>query len=187
MKEIEILVKVLESKKDALKKLSRFRKDHVAKIVDKYYYHPSRKGMRPSGAKSSTEMLRIRKKDGKTLVTYKKDVFAGKKWLYGDEYETTIGDAEIVSEIFEKLGFKPLVVVNNSRTIYYHNDFEICLEDVKNLGLFLEIEYVGKNSKNPTAIQKKIFDLIDATGINVSKEVNQGKAEMLYRKENSKR
>jgi len=75
MKEIEILVKVLESKKSALKKLSKFKVDHISYITDRYYYHQSHKGFLLTKNKSSTEILRTRIKDGKSYITYKKDVF----------------------------------------------------------------------------------------------------------------
>ena len=182
MKEIEILVKVLESKKSALKKLSKFKIDHVAKIVDKYYIHPKIRELIPTKTKSATSMLRVRTKNNKSFVTYKKGFFSKKQWLYSDEYETEIKDPKIMMQIFEKLSFKPIIIVDNTRTVYYYKNYEICLEEVKNLGLFLEIECTAPGTKNPLIVRKEIFKLIEFIGIKVSDEVQAGKAELLWRK-----
>jgi len=182
MREIEILVKVLESKNSALKKLSKYTNHHVSKIVDKYYYIPGHKGMIPSKNRNANEMFRLRTKNNKSFITFKKDVFSGKNWLYSDEYETEVKDINTMIDMFKLLGFKPLVTVNNTRDIYLYDDYEICLEDVKNLGLFLEIECLNPKNKSPTIVRKNIFDLIKTIGIQVSDEVQAGKAELLYLK-----
>ncbi len=190
MREIEILVRVLESKQSALQKLSQFKKDHVAYIVDKYYVHPAFKELIPVRNGNATAMLRVRVKNGKSFVTYKKDVFSkGNKtrWLYSDEYETEINDPKIMMQIFENLSFKPLVVVNNKRTVYYYQQYELCLEEVKNLGLFLEIECKNPGSKSALAVRKEIFALMNSIGIKVSSEVQAGKAELLWKKQLKKK
>ena len=185
MREIEILVKVLESKNSALKKLVRFRKDHISLIVDQYYYHPWRKGLLPTKNNSATEMLRIRIKDRKSYITYKKDVFSKTGWSYSDEHETEIKDPKIVDNILRNLDFKPLVKIVNKRTVIYFKKFEICLEEVKGLGLFLEIECIRPGKKDPEIIRREILELIQLLGIRVSKEMIAGKAELIFRKQNN--
>lgn len=179
MREIEVLVKVLESKNSALKKLSVFGKPKIAKIIDKYYYDERIKKMYGDDI---AEMLRLRTKNEKSYVTYKKDIFSGKEWLYSDEYETEIKNPKIMEEIFKKILLKPLVIVNNTRYIYYYSDYEICLEVVKDLGLFLEIECLKPGRKTPQKVRSEIFSLIKKIGIQTSKEVQMGKAEMMYKK-----
>jgi len=185
MREIEILVKVLESREGALKKLSRFRKYHVSNISDQYYYHPGRKGLLPSAHKGSTEMLRTRIKDGKSYITYKRDVFTKTGWAYSDEHETEVQDAKIIDDILMNLDFKPLIKVMNKRTIYYHKTFEICLEEVKDLGLFLEIECIKPGKRDSEDIRQEIMNLMKDIGIRVSDELKMGKGELLYRKQHS--
>jgi predicted adenylyl cyclase CyaB len=175
MREIEVLVQVLESKNSALKKLSKYGEPKIANIIDKYYYDERIKGMYK---RDMTEMLRVRTKNDKSYITYKKDIFLEKKWQYSDEYETEVKDPMIIEQIFKFLMLKPLVTVNNTRSIYYYNNYEICLEDVKDLGLFLEIECLKPGRKTPDAVRKEIFELIEEIGIKVS----IGKAEMMYKK-----
>lgn len=179
MREIEVLVKVLDSKNSALKKLSRFGTPKIAKIVDKYYYNERIKGMY---RRDMTEMLRVRTKNDKSYITYKKDIFLGKKWQYSDEYETEVKDPKIIEKIFNFILLKPLVTVNNTRYIYYYSDYEICLEIVKDLGVFLEIECLKPGRKTANQVRKEIFELIKSIGIKVSAESQLGKAELLYRK-----
>lgn len=179
MREIEVLVKVLEPENSALKKLSKYGKPKIAKIVDRYYYDERIKGMYKH---DMTEMLRVRTKNDKSYITYKKDIFLGKKWQYSDEYETEVKDPKIIEEIFKFILLKPLVTVNNTRHIYYYSDYEICLEVVKGLGLFLEIECLKPGRKTPQNVRAEIFKLIEKTEIKVSKELQIGKAEMMYKK-----
>lgn len=182
MREIEILVKVLESKKSALKKLSRFKKDHVARVVDKYYYHPANKNMMRSKNLGITEYFRIRRKDTKSFITYKKDKFKGKRWLYADEYELEISDPKNMEMILKMLKMKSLVTIDNIRTFYYYKNYEIVLEDVKGLGLFLEIERLNANKERPERIREEIFKLIEDIGMKVSPEMKAGKPELMYNK-----
>lgn len=183
MKEIEILVKVLEPKSVVLKKLSRFKIDHISNIVDEYYQNNHIKGLLPTKNAPSSEMLRTRIKDGKSYITYKKDVFTKTGWAYSDEYETGVNDIKIISDILKKLGFKLLVKVINKRTIYYYKTFEICLEEVTGLGLFLEIECLKPGKRKPEAVRDEILALIKSLNIKVSEESMMGKGEMLYRKQ----
>ena len=123
MKEIEILVKVLEPKKSALKKLAKFHLTGSSTIEDNYYYNPNNKNMFPKKDFGITEFFRIRNQDGKYCLTYKKDNFSGKKWLYSDENETKIEDGEIAKKIISNLGLKPLVTVHNKRTFFYYKNY----------------------------------------------------------------
>ncbi len=182
MKEIEILVRVLEPKKSALKKLSKFKCTGKKRVYDKYYYHPANKNMQWSKKLGLTEFFRVRRKGDKAYITYKKDVFKNKSWLYSDEYETEISNPETMEKIIEMLKLKPFVTVDNNRTFFYHDDYEITFEDVKGLGIFLEVERLNLKDEKPEDVRKDIFKFIDSTGIKVSEEMISGKPELMYNK-----
>jgi predicted adenylyl cyclase CyaB len=182
MREIEILVRILEPKINALKKLSRFKIHHISNISDQYYHNPIHKGFLPTMKKNSSEMIRTRIKDGKHYFTYKKDVFTKSGWAYSDEYETEVKDAKVIDAILRNLEFLPLVKVVNKRTIYYFKTFEICLEEVKGLGLFMEIECITPGKRSSEKIRDEILELINDIGIKVTEESKMGKGELLYRK-----
>lgn len=190
MKEIEILVEVKESLDSALlklKKIDAIKEDGIALVIDEYYYKS--KDAQNKKTFSTTGWFRIRKKANKALVTYKKDNFKEDgSWFYSDEYETEIGDTEIFEKIIRNLGMKKLVVVKNNKHkfIVGDNEFEIVLEDVENLGVFMEIEKLNvseeENEDFVDSVRKEIKILISKTGIETSKEVHAGKPEMVIEK-----
>jgi len=178
MKEIEILVKVNEDKDVIDKILKKYKFIGIKKTIDMYYYHENNINLNPKSTMPK-EWFRIRDKNKEYSICYKKDVFQGKKWLYSDEYETKVNDLNNTKKIIEKLGFKELIRVDVIKHIYEDKNYEIVLEEVKNLGLFLEIE--SKKSGNVKKTKKNILELIKSFNIKYE-EMNDGKPEMLLRR-----
>ncbi|MDD4188058.1 MAG: CYTH domain-containing protein [Bacilli bacterium] len=84
----------------------------------------------------------MRTKNEESSLTYKKDHFENDgKWLYSDEYEIAIDSYEMGKKIIEILGLKRLLTINNLKKLYKFKEYEITLEKVEDLGLFLEVEY----------------------------------------------
>jgi predicted adenylyl cyclase CyaB len=186
MKEIEILVEVYEDSDIIKKKFSNFKHIGVRRTIDEYYYDPLRKELKPNKDNGLNHCLRLRNKDNIYSITYKDDVFENGKWLYSNEYETNIDNIDIVREIFSKLGLKKLLVIDNNKDTYIYNNYEIVLEDVKDLGLFMEVEYSTNEDVDVIKIKNEIQTFIDKLDIKVSKELNIGKPEMFIRKHNIK-
>ena len=51
----------------------------------------------------------------------------------------------MLKEIFNKLELVKFIEINNSKETYTYKDYEIVLEDVKDLGLFMEVEHCTNN------------------------------------------
>lgn len=186
MKEIEILVEVyddIEKIKDIFKKF-----EHVGlnEVIDEYFYDPLRENLKPDKNGSLNHCLRLRQKNAKYLITYKDDIFENGKWLYSDEYETKIESLDIIREIFKKLGLIKFLEINNEKQTYKFGKYEIILESVKNLGLFMEVEYCTNEDINIIEEKIKIQEFIDKLGIKVSDELNIGKPELYMKKHNIK-
>ena len=112
------------------------------------------------------EWLRLRDADGKYSINYKNWHFdeSGKSH-YCDEFETKIEDINKIRNIFSVLNFKPLVTVDKLRKIWTYKDYEIEVDSVKNLGNFVEIEYIGENDKvEPTKITAEMVDFLKKLG-----------------------
>lgn len=182
MNEIEILVKVLESKKSALKKLEQFNCTGKEKVVDTYFFDPKRKNLKPINNKLN-ECFRLRKKDNNCHITYKKDIFdKNNKWIYSKEYETKISNYTIMKSILTNLGFKKLIEIQNTKHIFNTSKYEIVLEEVKHLGLFLEVEKRGNTNKNQIIKEKSnIKKFIKSLNMNTGKELNCGKPELMLK------
>ena len=184
MKEIEILVSVFDEKEQVKKTLSGFEYKGDKKVVDIYYFDPKRSQLQPDETLRLTECLRLRTKDDSSFITYKNDKFDNNgKWLYSEEVETKVEDVNKMKSIFSSIGLEELIVIDNTKSTYIKDNYEIVLEDVSNLGLFLEVEVMLDNDDVNVNIEKqKIQNFIDELGINVSEELNMGKPEMMLRK-----
>ena len=187
MKELEILVEVYSPIDEVVKKLSEFEYLGNKETIDTYYYDPLRKNLKPNSKNQIDECLRLRTKDNVNSITYKVDQFdENEKWLYSDEYETNVDDIFIINKIFDKLGLHKLLTIHNSKKIYKYGDYEIVFETVKDLGYFIEVEYCTNEDIDIKEKKKEIQDFINSLGLNVSKELNMGKPEMMINKFNIK-
>ena len=75
------------------------------------------------------------------------------------------------------MGLKELVRIDNNKHIFETEEFEIVLEEVKNLGLFLEVE--NKNLKGTIKeIKNSILKFIKNLNFKFE-EMNQGKPELM--------
>ena len=184
MKEIEILVEVyddIDKIKEVLKKFEYIGLKHT---VDEYYYDPKREELKPDENNQLSHCLRLRRKNNDYSITYKDDVFKDNKWLYSNEYETRVESIDMVKEIFQRLGLRKFIEIDNEKEIYNTEKYEIAIEKVKDLGLFMEVEYCTNDDVDVEAIKKEIQDFIDSLNIKVSEELQMGKPEMYMRKNN---
>lgn len=84
-------------------------------------------------------ILRVRKTQDKTILTYKKRIendFAVKQQI---EHETEIADADELEKIIENLGFKPQIIYEKRRKTWKFRAVEIVLDELP-FGDFMEIE-----------------------------------------------
>lgn len=188
MKEIEILVKVLSPKKKALQSLKRFKFIGSKETIDWYFYDPQRTNLKPSRGGRLTECFRLRQKDKKYLLAYKVDHFNQQGiWQYSDEHEVLVSNLAVMQKIIQHLGLKLLVKVDNIKRTYLTKQYEIVLEEVKGLGLFLEVESLNVPAKaSVKTIKQEIWQFIKSLGIKVNPEVNAGKPELLLRKKSKR-
>jgi len=190
MKEIEILVQLHNVTIDQAKeKLEQHILEKEQHTIDEYYTHENITQLQPDTAGKIFSCLRIRDKGGKSYITYKDDKYKEDTWLYSDEWETVVGDSSTIKSILLKMGFVPLVLVDVIKYTYeFEPDFELVLEDVKDLGVFLEIEYKKEVPDDSVlAIKKMIEEKITSLGFLDFTEMNAGKPELLLSKRNTSR
>ena len=161
--EIEIQVNV-----ENLKPLIRFLKSNAVFQAEKHqvdeYFSPIHKDF--LSVRPVSEWLRLRSASGLFSINYKnwhheKD----NKSYYCDEFETKIGSIEQFRKILSALNFRSIVTVDKLRKIYTYKDYEVAIDSVKDLGDFVEIEYIGKSSKaNPKKITSEMVEFLKKTG-----------------------
>jgi len=183
MKEIEVLIEVKSNKETALKKLEVFDSHGIKKILDIYYHDPLRNNLQPQKDKRLLNAFRLRRKEEKNSIAYKIDHFDRNTWSYSDEFETEVKNFEIMQNILKHLGFKELIRIDNEKHFFETDEYEIVLEDVKDLGLFMEVE--KKSQVSDEEIEKtkgEIREFLNSLGIDLGEEQNAGKPELMLRK-----
>lgn len=184
MKEIEVLVEVYSPVTEVIKHLEKFEYLGIQETTDVYFYDPLRDNLKPHNLEIK-ECLRLRTKNDQNFITYKVDNFdQNNKWLYSDEYETSINDIYTINKIFERIGLKELLTIHNCKRTYKYKDYEIAFETVEELGYFLEVEYCTNENVDVKKIKNEIKNFIKSLGLNVSDELFMGKPEMIIKKHN---
>ena len=102
-----------------------------------------------------------------------------------DEYETSLGDMEQLRKILLALNFKSIVTVDKVRNTWTYQDYEIAIDSVKNLGDYVEIEYIGKEKQSdPKAVTVKMIQFLKSTSCGTIERDFQGYPfELLFPKE----
>src|SRR5262245_13221867 len=83
-------------------------------------------------------ILRVRSESGKSLVTFKGPVLPGSMKVR-DEYETVIGDGEVLQRVLEELGLHVWFRYEKYREEYALEDVTIALDETP-VGTYVEIE-----------------------------------------------
>lgn len=183
MKEIEILIEVKGVKEGALKALEVFGSHGVKKTLDIYFFDPLRPDLQPDDTGKLMASFRLRSTDKGNTIAYKVDHFNEEVWSHSDEYETSCGDFDTMRILLEKIGLKELVRIDNEKHVFTTEDHEIVLEDVKDLGLYLEVEKRGHvDDANIEEAKQEIRSFIQSLGIELGEEQNAGKPELMLRK-----
>ncbi|MFB6280915.1 MAG: class IV adenylate cyclase [Haloferacaceae archaeon] len=100
---------------------------------DTYYDAPHR------DFAETDEALRVRRTDDGARLTYKGPLVedAGKTRR---EHETAVADADETAAVLEGLGFEPAATVEKRREAWRLDGYEVVLDDVTDLGQYVEVE-----------------------------------------------
>jgi adenylate cyclase, class 2 len=81
-------------------------------------------------------LVRVRYSGGRTTLNMKRLTTQDGVW---EETETPIGEGEVAENIIQALGAEPAVTVTKVRRMARLDDLEVIIDDVEELGLFLEL------------------------------------------------
>ncbi len=121
---------------------------------DIYYIHPCR------DLWASDEVIRLRKRISKIhgteeyILTYKGRRTISEGIKAREEIEVYISSYEQMNLILKRLGFRELITIVKERFIYGYHDAILSIDNVKDLGVYVEIE-------GSRAIINEILDRLD--------------------------
>ena len=183
MKEIEILYPLSNDIKDVFTKLEKFEHQGAKNTLDIYYVDEKRSDLKPSNGKIY-KCFRLRQKNDQAFITYKNDHYDGETWLYSDEHETAVESFDEACNIVDCLGLTELVRIDNTKHTFITPNYEIVIEEVKDLGNFLEVELLVSDDVTDIESEKqKIRDFVEDLGLNPGEELNSGKPELMLIKQ----
>lgn len=109
--------------------------------VDRYYSPRVKSFLAP---KYPYEWLSLRERGRKVSLNYKHWYPEGaRNTTHCDEYEIEVENSQKMAKILKALKFSSIITVDKKRETYiYLNKLEIALDDVADLGFFIEIEAV---------------------------------------------
>ena len=124
-------------------------------------------------------ILRIRENNGKFIFTIKQSL---SNELNSIERETEIAEPEEFREALLLMGYKPAVEIHKVRRKAKYKDYEICLDEVKGLGSFVEVEKIT-DEKNADEVQNKLFEFLESLGVKREDRVTNGYDTLIYLKQ----
>ena len=109
------------------------------------------------GLDPARRVLRLRRKGGRAVFTFKERDPSPSAVKRQREEETEVSDADALASILEALGYRPVLVYEKRRATWKLNDTEVVIDELP-FGLFLEIE--GEESSILEA--ERLLNLEDA-------------------------
>ena len=165
--EVEIKFKVDESIRERIRKIAKFVCEKVE--TDLYFNSPIK------DFKKTDEALRVRIDSEGVKITYKGPKI-DKETKTREEIEIKVDSYEKAVELLKKLGFTPFKKIVKKREIYKLEDVIICLDNVEELGTFLEIEV---KSDQIDHAKEKIFNIARRLGLDPSNSIRKSYLELI--------
>lgn len=175
---IEVEAKIAISNPQKIRKIARNLGKFKEKIkkTDDYYTMEDLKSY-------PQKSLRIRKSNGGYVINFKNKISKAHGIHAKKETEFNVRDIKNFIDLIEDFGFRKWLAKEKESEIFEINkDFHIEINRVKNLGWFLEIEYLVKKEKEIDNARNKINKVIDELGLSKEKVIEKGYTRMLWRR-----
>ncbi|MFW9789004.1 MAG: class IV adenylate cyclase [Candidatus Thorarchaeota archaeon] len=150
--------------------------------IDTYYDHPCR------SFQETDEAIRVRTRrplDDQELDTTRsqneltyKGPKVDKKTKTRLEYSVGIDKTDAVSSILQSLDFKPVAVVTKKRIFFDLRDITISVDDVEQVGQFLELESIVHKKDEMESAKSLIFKILNELGIDSNNMVRDSYLEL---------
>jgi len=125
-----------------------------------------------------SSVLRIRTENDRNFLTLKQIQNSSD----AIELETMIDNPNAVFEMLMLLGYKRFVAINKKRTKSKYNNFLLCIDEVDNLGDFLEVELIVEKEEEKTTALEQIHNFLKELGISKNDICHARYHIMLYNK-----
>ena len=129
-----------------------------------------------------SNILRIRTVNGdKSYFTLKQSV---KNELDCIEKQTQIQNPQEMLDALNMMGYVNVVSVYKKRQKIKYQDYTICLDQVRNLGNYIEVEKLFNDDSELDGVQEEIFNFLKTLGINPEDREEHGYDTLIYLSQN---
>jgi len=180
MREIEVKLKIknFEDLENKLKEKGCVLSDPISQHDVIYSLKSSTEEFESS--KAGDIIIRIRHLKDKAELNLKQQCSSEMDNL---EYETEVKDPEEMNKILLTLGYSPIVEVKKTRRKGKLGEYEICLDEVEQLGTFVELEKMADDNTNPEKIKEELFVELESLGLSRKDEETKGYDTQIYFKQ----
>lgn len=156
--------------------LSNLKLSPLKSEQDDTYYCPQEL-INEGRSKEAPFVVRIRNKNKQFILTYKSFTENKSSWI---EEESKVDDGESVARILGYLGLSPYLKINKTRSSYKHGKFEINVDEIQDLGVFVEMEVVAINEVlAKTEIEEFMKNIL---GISTTAIITEGYVQLMEKK-----
>lgn len=170
------LAGIAEAALEAAWTMLGFLSESTVREVDVYYQGIDRDFQRTDEA---LRLRRVERESGsENLLTYKgpkiDPISCARR-----ELEVALADGETTGALLEALGFHPVFTVDKIRHTLRLGDVTLCLDQVKDLGLFLELEMLVEGDSEREAAERRLLSILEALGIEKTRLTRSSYLELL--------
>lgn len=171
MREIEIKLKVKDS--EILEKKLQEAGCVLSEPIYQHDTNYSLKGSRNEFEKSQEGdiIIRIRREKDRAELNLKQQKSGESDNI---EYESEVKDPDAVHQILLLLNWYPSVEVKKVRRKGKMGDCEVCLDQVEELGNFMELEKLVSDDEDPEKVRDELFVILEDLGFSRSDEETRG-------------
>lgn len=172
--EIELRAEVLKPKllEEGLRQLPNIiEKKGGERQVDIYFKHESEE--------NEKMVIRIRKNytNDKALLTFKSKSRHSQDIAWQD-FDVSISDPDKLEELLINSGYVYFCLIDKVRQSFSYENFEINIDNIRDLGLFIEIEKNG-DERDVETIRTQIVELLNLLGISNEYIIQKGYVQLM--------
>jgi len=151
MLELEMKAKIDKYTRGRIDQILREAKFIEEKVEEDIYFSSPIRDFR-----DTDEALRIRYSGENSILTYKGPKL-DKISKSREEFEAFVSGE--IEEILQKLGYKKILNVRKKRKVYLYKDYTVSIDDVEDLGEYIEIELKSENLQDIKRIEN-LFEVL---------------------------
>lgn len=107
---------------------------------------------------------------GESRVTYKGPLLEAASKSRA-EFETAVESGDAMRDILAHLGFEPAATVRKLREKHRLDDFTVVLDDVEDVGAYVEVETDVETTDEVAGAREDAYDLLEALGLDPQDQI----------------